>query len=64
MENIPICYQNSKLQYFSHYQFLNYRLLGKEKEKKKKIFGVCFVTLIIIYYKTRDPKIFLLLVLL
>ena len=58
MENVPICYQNSKLQYFSHYQFLYYRLLGKEKEKKKKISGICFITLIIIYYKTRDPKIF------
>ena len=57
MENIPICYRNRKLLYFSHYQFLNYRCLGKEKEKEK-IFGVCFVTLIIIYYKTRDPKIF------
>ena len=40
MEKIPICYQNSKLQYFSHYQFLNYRLLGKEKEKKNYMLSV------------------------
>ena len=34
--------------------------LGKKKnqKKKKKISGICFITLIIIYYKTRDPKIF------
>ena len=33
--------------------------LGKKKNKKKKNFsGICFITLIIIYYKTRDPKIF------
>ena len=36
MENVPICYRNSKLLYFSHYHFLYYRLLGKEKEQKKK----------------------------
>ena len=36
-----------------------YWLLGKEKEqKKKKLFGLCFLTLIILYYKTRDPKIY------
>ena len=31
--------------------------LGKNKNKKK-ISGICFITLIIIYYKTSDPKIF------
>ena len=56
-------YQNRKLLYFSHNQFLYYRLLGREKEPKKKEkekrnSGICFIKLIIIYYKTRDPKIF------
>ena len=32
--------------------------LGKKKNQKKKISGICFITLIIIYYKTSDPKIF------
>ena len=36
MENVPMSYQNRKLLYFSHNQFLYYRLLGKEKEPKKK----------------------------
>ena len=34
--------------------------LGKKKNKKKKKkrnSGICFIKLIIIYYKTRDPKI-------
>ena len=29
----------------------------KEKEKEKRNSGICFIKLIIIYYKTRDPKI-------
>ena len=65
MENVPMCYRNRKLLYFSHNQFLYYRLLGREKEQKKKKkkkkekrnSGICFIKLIIIYYKTRDPKI-------
>ena len=51
MGNVPICYRNIKLLYFPHDQFLYYRLLGREKEQKKKS-GICFITLIIIYYKT------------
>ena len=61
MENVPMSYQNRKLLYFSHNQFLHYRLLGEEKEQKKngkkRNSGICFIKLIIIYYKTRDPKI-------
>ena len=44
---------------------INFYIIGclgnkkkKKKKKKKKISGICFITLIIIYYKTRDPKIF------
>ena len=61
MGNVPICYHNIKLPYFSHNQFLYYRLLGRGKEqkkkKKKKSPGICFITLITIYYKPRGPKI-------
>ena len=57
MGNVLICYRNIKLLYFPHDQFLYYRLLGREKEQKKKS-GICFITLIIIYYKPGDPTIF------
>ena len=57
MGNVPICYRNIKLLYFPHDQFLYYRLLGREKEQKKKS-GICFITLIIIHYKPGDPTIF------
>ena len=58
MENVPICYQNGKVLYFSHYQFLLLVAWERKRTKKKKLFGLCFLTLIILYYKTRDPKIY------
>ena len=44
MGNVPICYRNIKLLYFPHDQFLYYRLLGREKEQKKKIWHMFYNT--------------------